>query len=733
MNALIFKVRPLILFFILGLVASFLPLIGDFYLETAQVSSVLFSFLTILGVNIESFNKSSHQSPFASHLTYLSTIYFKMGVFLTPIFASALIRGCFNLDGLFFVLLIPFVAIIFVYALLIFISGLSRHYKMVTSLIIVFLVAILPLIILKIVPHVFLFNPIWGWFPGPIYDEQILLSLNLVYHSVFVLTLSLIFIIGNRSLFKLDPLKRSIIVVITGFVLLLFLYNWSNLGLGYSLKNIESHLGGVAESEHFVLIYDDEVLSDIDVNYWLFWHEFHFYELTEQLELSWSGDKIRSVLYRDVWQKHEYTGAKYTSYVPVWNSIPQLHLDLQSADLLLRHEMVHVLTKGFSNSFIGANLKIGLTEGIAVALEDPRSVRFTRDEILVNSELEIRSDLIDDAFSFLGFYGGRSSINYSVSGSFVNYLLQNYAVDDFKCVYGGSAFDECFSSFEGIKGGWVEFVNGIPPDTTATLYARNYIGRESIFEKKCSRFVSETEKQYDIYRRMYSRGDYEGAYQVLVSLNKKYPGSTTIWMNLSELGVTLNEFVPDFNFEANHNLSDSVNVFFRQADMAIVQGDFKLADHLLTRFDSISSPNPAFEAFITSQLALRGADTVTSIIDDNTILNWQHFIYIRYKHGDIRSDYPVSHHNLWLTLKSNRNERLHLNDIDLLMNMGTNELSESNLHYIIANLIQLKSTKDLDKYALELVQTLEEKAQTKQNENVLAMYYRAINFSESYH
>jgi hypothetical protein len=270
MKASLSKFRPLTLFFVLGLVASFLPLIGDFYLETAQVASVIFSFYTIWGLGDANFTKTNEHARQILHRTILGSIFLKMSVFLLPIIIATLFRGCFNLDGLIFGLMIPSVGILFVYSITILVRAYTRYYKLVTTLIIVFIIGVLPLIILKNVPHVFLFNPVWGWFPGPIYDEQITMSMSLVYHSLFVLALSLTLLLVNHTIFIIHLQIRSLLLAISVGLLVLFLFNWSDLGLGYSLKSIENRLGGVVESEHFVIIYDDEVLTENEIDYWIF-------------------------------------------------------------------------------------------------------------------------------------------------------------------------------------------------------------------------------------------------------------------------------------------------------------------------------------------------------------------------------------------------------------------------------------------------------------------------------
>src|SRR5690606_25581922 len=111
---------------------------------------------------------------------------------------------------------------------------------------------IVPLITLKFAPHVFLFNPVWGWFPGPIYDEQVIFPIQLVYHGLFVITLSSLLVIVNRNIFKARFLYKMMCFLVITVILFAYLFNWSNIGFGYSLQTIKKNLGGVVESEHFV-------------------------------------------------------------------------------------------------------------------------------------------------------------------------------------------------------------------------------------------------------------------------------------------------------------------------------------------------------------------------------------------------------------------------------------------------------------------------------------------------
>src|SRR5699024_8322223 len=164
--------------------------------------------------------------------------------------------------------------------------------------------------------------------------------------------------------------------------------------------------------------------------------------------------KIESYLYANAQQKKRLTGAKFTSYVPVWLQQDQLHIAKQQLGSL-KHEMVHVLAKQFGNRMRNASWSIGLVEGLAVALAGDVSSRSTINQIVAAEKPWPNTAEMKHALSLLGFYGGRSTVNYTTTGSFVRYLLQNYPAAYFKKAYRTSDIDAAYpQSFAELVAGW---------------------------------------------------------------------------------------------------------------------------------------------------------------------------------------------------------------------------------------------------------------------------------------
>src|SRR5699024_3558595 len=142
---------------------------------------------------------------------------------------------------------------------------------------------------------------------------------------------------------------------------------------------LRQKLGGIQETEHFVIYYDKRGYTPAEIGLIAREHEFYLDQITDKLDLEKpdSVHKIQSNLYAHPWQKKELVGAKFTSYVPVWLEQDQLHIAKQQIESSLHHELVHVLAKQFGNQLFNASWSIGLVEGIAVALAPDKSLTST--------------------------------------------------------------------------------------------------------------------------------------------------------------------------------------------------------------------------------------------------------------------------------------------------------------------------------------------------------------------
>jgi hypothetical protein len=553
---------------LLGMMLSFLPLVGDFHVETAQLAGLLIAIYSVFvatrfysnkqvkeqyaDVNADRISRliyrQSHNSGDDGHgsrwfsrigsihgsTRIFSDVFQVLALLLLPIFVRALFLGCLSVDGILIIMIITIPTVVVAVVLARLISHLQFKWPLTLGLFVLFFLSVvLPLFILRQVPHAYVFNVIWGWFPGPIYDEEVRFTWSLLIHRSSVLLLSaLLWLIPEYP-------KRWKLLLVAGVFFLFSLFLWQSLGVFRTLGTIEAELGSFKESDNFRLVYDASGMTPFAVDYWLLWHEFHLSEIRDVLEVEPMPDKIISVLYKDRWQKHKYTGAKNTSYVPVWSGRDQMHLDLGTGEYLLRHELVHVVAKPLGLPILGASFSMGLTEGIAVANEDPRSKPATLNELVAASGVLPSVNDLRKIFTPWGFYGGRGAVNYTISGSFACHLMRNGSVEELKAAYRSGNMNKSYGySFYELYNSWVHEIQSTSYDTLTSRSARTIFGRESIFESDCPRRVTSLTRKWDSIDRLYSRGQIDDAANVAEGLVRDYPESPTIWARWSFLEIT---------------------------------------------------------------------------------------------------------------------------------------------------------------------------------------------------
>ncbi|MCH8496640.1 MAG: hypothetical protein LAT57_13560, partial [Balneolales bacterium] len=533
------------------------------------------------------------------------------------------------------------------------------------------LAALIPLFLLLFLPHVFLFNSIWGWFPGPIYDEVITFDVSLIWHRMYVmLGASLLWLGGSWLASDVVTKKIRWGFYLLSVLFLLYSMNLPRFGVVHPLSYIADELGGRLESDHIVLIYDPAGMDETTASEWLYWLDFHYVDLARELEVEMPSEKVIASVYRDQWQKHKFTGARYTSYVPTWNFTPQLHLDMESGLQIMRHEMVHVLAREFAIPVLRASFLIGLTEGIAVAFDDPRFRRTTHDELVAASEQIPDASELSQLFSFTGFYAGRGGVNYAVSGSFVGYLVENHGLDLMKQAYFCSSIDGIYDdSWIELHDGWVTHLGTIEYDTTMAHIARNVFGRESIFERKCPRVQTSTERRLDEFRKSFARNDIHLARYIIDRLYDENPDSERIWLFWSDFMLRngyFQEVIDDYYLTIRPLLNDStvsladdfrfrISQLLRVADAYMLHEgmDFDVLDQLDVIVDADDSG--LFASNFKTNFDLRGIQLFN---DEATVFDttrWTNFANLVYQPNEIVFDTIIGDYPDFVRLIINRN------------------------------------------------------------------------------
>lgn len=366
-------------------------------------------------------------------------------------------------------------------------------------------------------PQFFTFSHVFGAILGPVYDDELFIGTGLIAFRLLTLILAGVFFTDAERVLQSGESNRlrHIRFAETGFVafaVTLYLLSY-RLGINSSASKIQRALGSTAESEHFVLYFDDNSIAGAELDYILRVQEYRHAQLQTSLGVA-PNEPIAVYLYPDEETKGRLTGSRRTSVTPVWLSTPQIHMLAEQHRSTFSHELVHVFAREFGLPLINANLSIGLVEGLAVALEAPDGLPSADSQVaaayrVTDNPVANLTTAAVTSLSPIGFWTGRGAVSYTVAGSFVSYLLSSIGVDGVKELYGtlspqtagGRDLDELAEA-------WADsLLSAADPDEAARLLAADRFSQPSLFEKRCPHYVSDAERRYRSVVDLLAAGD----------------------------------------------------------------------------------------------------------------------------------------------------------------------------------------------------------------------------------
>lgn len=478
------KRAELVSFFGLGLLFCFIPLVGYAHIESASI-------ITLISCLILVFRKESEPGFFRFRflLPYIAFI---------PLFIKTTIFGCFSFDGLAFWIFIPIPAQILTHSIRGVIKRFFRFDRALTFCVFLLLTIIFPLIEIKNTPIVYLYNSIWGFWPGPIYDEQIVFPIQLIIHRFYV-------VVWAFLLYELAQPKVQIKRIIIPFLAVCSLFiSFRPLGIIRTTKEVARSFDQNKSLGLINLYYNLQFTDSLDASFYLKEVQYHLNDLQTQLQVEIKAP-IFIFLYDDPWQKKEIVGAKFTQYTPVWLSSFQIHVDRTSFESVIRHELVHLISKVKANSILGANWNMGITEGLATAFDPDISTQSTLHEFVAAGGIPPLKTM-ESLFSFTGFYAQSSSNAYYKTGSFIQFLAQKYPVSNVMDWYGGQDFEDVYSfPLDSAITYWQSFLSLQEVDSVQKRQSEQIFARPSLFEKDCPRMIKPEYQIWDNAQKAITR------------------------------------------------------------------------------------------------------------------------------------------------------------------------------------------------------------------------------------
>ena len=622
-----------------GILMLFFPLVREFHFESALIAGTVGCFWGGWKASVIIRRR---------HLRIAFGILFKLALFGLPMFINSLIHGCLSWDGAGFWLLVPIPSVFFGVALGRFFR-LSRIPKPRFFTISTLLIIALGMLVLELLtlPQVYFFNPVWGTWPGPIYDFEVEVTSSLFYFRAITLAwVILLWLLPHWS--RSGKYKSAIITL--AVLLSASFYFRPELGINTPNSYLKQRLHHAKETEHFQLYFDPELFTAEEMDYWALRHEFHFQQITEVLDIDWPENRmIESYLYANAWQKKKLVGAKYTSYVPVWLEQDQLHIAKEHLEGVLKHELVHVIAKQFGHPLTNASWSVGLVEGVAEAIAADASAVSTLDQIMAAEQPFPTAKDMKNALSFSGFYSSAGSISYTTAGSFVQFLLENYPVNHLKEAYQTSDFETAYPQpFDTLVAQWLDQlpvadIDSVDEETSQAIFAQ-----QSLFQITCPHTQSPLVKAWEMVNMYELSNDSSAAMRELDALFTEQPGIPLIKQKWAD--YQLNARQPEAVIQAFSD-EDSIPTFpLVKADAYLIVGRPEAANQLYqqTRNNADSS-----DVTLMESLEVR-----------SNPLFWETFIRARYYHqlptAEVFEQVPIQ--LKWLiirrTLQHHQNEEL---------------------------------------------------------------------------
>jgi hypothetical protein len=219
--------------------------------------------------------------------------------------------------------------------------------------------------------------------------------------------------------------------------------------------------------------------------------EFHVADVAALLGVA-APPRVTVFVHRSPEEKRLATGAAQTDFTKPW--LAEIHVnDEPLPHPVLRHEVVHAVASALAPGplHLPARLRLlpamGLVEGLAVALESPRS-GFTPHEW---SRAARDLGYLPDPVRLLGpggFWAEPPARAYTAAGSFLSWLLGHgdraavaaaYRDGDLDGALGGRLAERVAA--------WERDLDAVPQTPTLAAAAERWFSRGSLFERRCAR------------------------------------------------------------------------------------------------------------------------------------------------------------------------------------------------------------------------------------------------------
>jgi hypothetical protein len=591
------------LLLILNLLLINLPLTNVFGYEFAAINAIAISFLSGIYI-ISSFKKGTENSSLKIITLFKNLSVLLLIPFIVSIINSIISGFCSFTDGLLFYLVVTGPSVVIGGALGMIAFGVVSRFGIIIYILLFISVFLISLFEIYFNPQVYLYNPIFGFFPGTIYDEGLSVDFRLFFYRL----LNTIYFFGIILLMynAIKAGKKKLIIwrrVFLSFIIVVCFYFFISPAWGFSttFSKLKNELNVRIETEHFVTYADSEM--DENTLKFIALNQEYFYEKLSIFLDEGFETKINSFIFNSSQQKKELFGSGNADVAKPWQK--SVYVSEESWEQSLEHEIAHCFAGRFGWGIfeVASGFNPALIEGIAEACDgfyDEIDIHFLA-SIAHNNNYKIE---ISELFLHFSFFGNVSGLSYIYSGSFIKYLIENFGVDKVKRYYRTNDFEKSFGkSINDIEKEYSEFLNSFAAAVWKDR-AVYYFGRKALIQKVCPRYISDRLK---VAWELFNQKEYissKNKFEEILEKSVNYSaivGVSLIHEKIDSIDTAV-EFLED-NIEKFNSTSYEFNLKFRIAELMVKSGKLNEAKQIYESL-VVSKPTVRLELLARMRLTL---------------------------------------------------------------------------------------------------------------------------------
>jgi hypothetical protein len=462
-------------------------------------------------------------------------------LFLIPticggLFVEWLQQSCNPQEGILYILLLPGSCVLFGCAIGLTCARIFRRPKVVFAAISFLFFGLLATALFRMYqePQIFAYSMAFGYWPGSLYDEDIRITRALLTHRALsvLVALSLVFFVDAIAPLR-NSSSRFFTVRMHGFILAIifaasacFLHDQGeDYGFDLTRASIDQALSRHVNRKHFELRIDASI-SKQQLAHLVAEHELHYESLTDFFG-EHPRTPIRVYVYRGLAQKRFLMGAYQTQIARPWSNEIHIH-GFDIPHRVLKHELAHVFAAQFASGLFkvpssgGIFVNMGIIEGTAVAADWPADQMTVHEWARAMREQKRAPDPRKILYP-QGFWAISAARAYTIAGSFLRFLVDEYGVNAFKHLYRSNDFVVAYSkSLDVLVGEWEAFIDAMPAGKQVSQLAEHRFKQPGIFRKICAH---ETAKRADDAYRAIRAGDFERGIPLIESVQANRPDS----------------------------------------------------------------------------------------------------------------------------------------------------------------------------------------------------------------